>query len=281
MYLFTVNFPKKLSAAPASSGSHSSTENLLSPTHQVNTESSVSVSGQKQLGQDHGLFSLLIRSERQLDIPFKPIQKAESEEIRVEKKSFTQHTPIIVATTTQSHFSETVAIDTGDHRPVSIELQALTPGSKKTKISAVDAYTKAQPLGVRMEAKILTSRLDLTRTKRVEALGSQRQELLLQLDGAAPRFVRRLRPQKVMDGTRAQLACRIYGTPMPAKVEWLHKGKSVSDNPDFQVAYDQKTGDTTLTIADVFPQDSGLFECHASNVYGNAATKANLTVDGE
>lgn len=64
---------------------------------------------------------------------------------------------------TQQVFSETVAIDTSDHKPQTLEIEL-----KQHRSSELLVHQKALPKGVRMEAEILeslkkTSRLDLAR----------------------------------------------------------------------------------------------------------------------
>ena len=175
-------------------------------------------------------------------------------------------------------FSETVAIDTGDHQLCSIELL-------KKKTSAMNIERKALPQGMKMEAEIAPlpteiAELLLSRKKCIEAIEPQRKELFMELGGKAPVFVVDLRPQQVMDGDRACMACRVCGNPMPEKLSWFHKGKPiVEDHPDFRTCYDQSTGDGTLTIAEVFPQDAGSYECTAENLFGKAISKADLFVE--
>jgi hypothetical protein len=84
---------------------------------------------------------------------------------------------------------------------------------------------------------------------------------------------------QVMDGEEARFVCKVTGNPMP-DVAWYHNGKLVVDNPDFKTAYDKNTGECILHILEVFPQDTGKYECVATNKYGKAVTKATLLVEG-
>lgn len=177
-------------------------------------------------------------------------------------------------------FSETVAIDTSDHKPQTLEFEL-----KQLKSSELLVHQKALPKGVRMEAEILEnlkkiSHLHLHRSKYAEAIESQRQELLLNLEGSPPKFIVELESQRVMDGDKIKFTARVVGNPMPEEVIWFHDEKPISDNPDFHMEYDKTTGDTVLFIGELFPQDRGSYTCLAKNIYGQATTSANLTVEG-
>ena len=92
-------------------------------------------------------------------------------------------------------------------------------------------------------------------------------------------FVWELQSQKVMDGDETRFVGKVRGIPMP-EVTWYHDGKVVYDNPDFRTSYNKETGEVVLFIVEVFPQDTGVYECVAVNRYGRASTRAQLTVEG-
>jgi len=171
-------------------------------------------------------------------------------------------------------FSETVSVDSEDRRPVGIELL-------KLKTSAMDVQRHALPKGVKLEAEVLepkpeTTRLYIARTKCVEASVEKPVE-----DGRAPVFIVELQPVHTMDGGKATLVCRVDGRPMPVATKWSRDGKTVpADNPELTTSYDQLTGDASLCIAEVFPEDAGLYECYAENKYGQARTNAQLIIEG-
>ena len=64
------------------------------------------------------------------------------------------------------------------------------------------------------------------------------------------------------------------------EITWYHNGKVVYDNPDFRTSYNKETGEVTLFIVEVFPQDTGAYECVGVNKYGRAETRAQLLVEG-
>jgi len=99
------------------------------------------------------------------------------------------------------------------------------------------------------------------------------------IDGCPPYFVIGLEPLKVMDGEKARFYTLVAGSPKP-EISWLHDGKPVKENPDFHLTYNKQTGSVGLEILEVFPQDSGQYECVANNEYGTASVTARLTVEG-
>jgi len=86
-----------------------------------------------------------------------------------------------------------------------------------------------------------------------------------------------------MDGAKARLVCRVRGRPMPESVAWNRDGKLLpldDSSPQYAATYDSVSGDASLTIGEVFPEDAGVYECFAENKYGRARTKAQLIVEG-
>ena len=83
-----------------------------------------------------------------------------------------------------------------------------------------------------------------------------------------------------MDGEEVKFICRVAGNPIP-EISWYHNNKLVVDNPDFKTHYDRNSGECVLHILEVFPQDTGKYECIAVNKYGRAITRAFLQVEGE
>ncbi|XP_018536490.1 myopalladin isoform X2 [Lates calcarifer] len=94
---------------------------------------------------------------------------------------------------------------------------------------------------------------------------------------AAPVFTKSLQDLFVSEGQLVVLECRVKGTPSP-RVDWYREGKTIEDSPDFRIL--QKKEICTLVIAEVFPEDSGVFTCTASNKYGTVSSTAALRVRG-
>ena len=195
----------------------------------------------------------------------------------------TQRQELMIPLVQHRRFSETVAID-HKKRPQEIQVQFELPKQKIEK-SALTILQKSAPKGLKMEIEVPQpmkemSRYDILKSKQFEAVETQRQEFLLQVEGSPPVFVWELQSQKVMDGDEVRFICKVKGNPMP-DITWFHNGKIVYDNPDFRTSYHKETGEVMLFIVEVFPQDTGAYECVAVNKYGSAATRAQLVVEGE
>ncbi|XP_035461316.2 myopalladin isoform X3 [Scophthalmus maximus] len=102
---------------------------------------------------------------------------------------------------------------------------------------------------------------------------------------AAPVFTKSLQELLVSKGQLVVLECRVKGAPSP-RVDWYREGKIIEDSPDFRILQKKPRSPAepeeicTLVIAEVFPEDSGVFTCTASNKYGTVSSTAALRVRG-
>ncbi|XP_061644831.1 myopalladin isoform X1 [Phyllopteryx taeniolatus] len=103
---------------------------------------------------------------------------------------------------------------------------------------------------------------------------------------AAPVFTKRLQDLVVSEGQLVVLECRVKGVPSP-RVDWYKEAKIIEDSPDFRILQKKPRPPAeseeicTLVIAEVFPEDSGMFTCTASNTYGITSSSAALKVKGK
>lgn len=102
---------------------------------------------------------------------------------------------------------------------------------------------------------------------------------------AAPVFTKSLQDLLASEGQLVVLECRVKGVPSP-RVDWYQEGKLIEDSPDFRILQKKPRSPAeseeicTLVIAEVFPEDSGMFTCTASNKYGTVSSSAALRVKG-
>ncbi|XP_077960655.1 myopalladin isoform X2 [Gasterosteus aculeatus] len=102
---------------------------------------------------------------------------------------------------------------------------------------------------------------------------------------AAPVFTKSLQDLLASEGQLVVLECRVKGVPSP-RVDWYKEGKIIDDSPDFRILQKkprspaESEGICTLVIAEVFPEDSGVFNCTATNKFGTVSSTATLTVKG-
>ena len=93
----------------------------------------------------------------------------------------------------------------------------------------------------------------------------------------APRFVLPLSPIRASDGEPTKLLCTLTGKPIPT-ITWYCGQKEIRPSRDFQTHFDSASGAASLTIAEVFPDDEGVYRCRATNKHGTAECEASLTV---
>lgn len=72
--------------------------------------------------------------------------------------------------------------------------------------------------------------------------------------------------------------CRISAHPEPI-IKWYRETVIISSSPDYEITWENNTA--RLTIAEIFPQDAGVFRCVAANAEGSATSEARLRVKCE
>ena len=82
----------------------------------------------------------------------------------------------------------------------------------------------------------------------------------------------------VRDGGTLSLHCQVRGDPDP-KTSWSKNGELLSSSAAVDLKY--RNGVATLAIAEVFPEDEGLYECRAYNSIGEVTTTCKVTVTGQ
>lgn len=199
----------------------------------------------------------------------------------------TKRQELLIPLVQKRRFSETLAIEL---RPKQQEIFFEIDVPRKPEVSKVLFMQKSAPKAVKLEVEVEEQRLppthelsslEIYRTSRVEAIETQRQALHIPIveSGSPPVFLWQLQSQKVMDGDEVRFTCKVQSQPMP-QVTWYHNGKVVHDNPDFRTSYNTENGEIVLFIVEVFPQDTGVYECVAGNKHGSATTRAQLIVEG-
>ncbi|XP_014664077.1 PREDICTED: palladin-like [Priapulus caudatus] len=92
---------------------------------------------------------------------------------------------------------------------------------------------------------------------------------------SAPSFVRPLKNVQGKQGHRVVLECQVTGHPTP-EITWARESITIKSSPDFQITYNN--GVCTLTIPNIFPEDTGRYTCTATNASGSKTTSAFLSV---
>lgn len=125
----------------------------------------------------------------------------------------------------------------------------------------------------------------LTTACRVNVRQKSYPPLILETD-CGPSFPVQLPVEiKVMDGQEISLTCICAAKPEPT-ISWLRSTvekpdefKEVVHTSDLRASFDHITGKCNLKINDIYPQDSGVYKCVATNQHGTAQTSTNLIVE--
>ena len=92
-----------------------------------------------------------------------------------------------------------------------------------------------------------------------------------------PNFTEPVKSVEAVDGQELRIPCKVTGTPMP-QISWYHNGKNIDQDDEYVVTYNPDTGEVSLLIVEVFPEDEGEYVCVAHNPAGDAVTRATLVV---
>lgn len=90
-----------------------------------------------------------------------------------------------------------------------------------------------------------------------------------------PKIVDHLESAFVKDGEPVTLSCRIIGAEK-FDVVWLHNNKEIKPSKDF--LYSNEANIYKLSIAEIFPEDSGAYTCEAFNDAGESFSSCTLNV---
>ncbi|VDM98280.1 unnamed protein product, partial [Thelazia callipaeda] len=102
--------------------------------------------------------------------------------------------------------------------------------------------------------------------------------MLPKIGGTPPKFLSDKQPKEimVMDGDEVLLHAELLQGSEPLSVRWIRNKMEIQNSNGF--AYSRKEGSCLLTIADAFPEDSGIYICEASNEFGTDEYNINLIV---
>merc|ERR1719232_565996 len=93
----------------------------------------------------------------------------------------------------------------------------------------------------------------------------------------APTFTKSLKNIEAGEGQNIHLEARLAPTgDSTMRVEWTVNGKPLKTGHRFRPAYDFDY--VALDVLTVYPEDSGVYTCHARNAYGEAVSSATIKV---
>lgn len=94
----------------------------------------------------------------------------------------------------------------------------------------------------------------------------------------APHFSEDLKELSVQEGETAELAVTVVGKPVP-EVAWYRDGVPVNFDNKHILSKTDEAGHSALIIKKARVTDGGVYSCKASNIAGNAETKAKFAVE--
>ncbi|TFK07694.1 Kalirin [Platysternon megacephalum] len=96
----------------------------------------------------------------------------------------------------------------------------------------------------------------------------------------APEFLVPLVDITCLLGDTVMLQCKVCGRPKP-NITWKGPDQNILDNENSTATYTVSScdsGEITLKICNLMPQDSGIYTCVATNEHGTASTSATVKV---
>ncbi|XP_036208935.1 kalirin isoform X21 [Myotis myotis] len=98
----------------------------------------------------------------------------------------------------------------------------------------------------------------------------------------APEFLVPLVDVTCLLGDTVTLQCKVCGRPKPT-ITWKGPDQNILDTDSSSATYSVsscESGEITLKICNLMPQDSGIYTCIAANDHGTASTSATVKVQG-
>lgn len=93
-----------------------------------------------------------------------------------------------------------------------------------------------------------------------------------------PEFLVPIQDLTIKEGETARFDCQVKSLP-EATLVWYHQNKPIKSDNIFQIVPGED-GQSSLIIAEAFPEDSGEYTVRAVNSAGETECSAVLTVEG-
>lgn len=92
-----------------------------------------------------------------------------------------------------------------------------------------------------------------------------------------PHFTKHLQNTTARQGQSVVLNCIIQSTP-DIDIKWYNNGHLIQPSTDITISFDELTGDCTLTISEVYPEDGGQYTIVVTNSAGTESSTCWLVV---
>ena len=144
-----------------------------------------------------------------------------------------------------------------------------------------EASTQAE-VRVLAKSSVITETEHESAMQQISYLESEKVKMVTEEEAAkvAPSFTKALKNVETGEGQNIHLEARLSPTgDSTMKVEWTVNSKPLKTGHRFRPAYDFDY--VALDLLSVYPEDSGVYTCHARNAYGEAVSSATIKITGE
>uniref|UniRef100_A0A8C6YE11 Kalirin n=1 Tax=Naja naja TaxID=35670 RepID=A0A8C6YE11_NAJNA len=149
---------------------------------------------------------------------------------------------------------------------------------------------KTEANGLRKSKDILGNKVSVKETNSSEESECDDLDPNTSMEIINPNFIQEVAPEFLVPlvditcllGDTVMLQCKVCGRPKPT-ITWKGPDQNILDNDSSTAAItitSCESGDITLKICNVMPQDSGIYTCVATNELGTASTSATIKVQG-
>nr|XP_028599449.1 kalirin isoform X12 [Podarcis muralis] len=149
---------------------------------------------------------------------------------------------------------------------------------------------KTEANGLRKPKDILGNKVSVKETNSSEESECDDLDPNTSMEIINPNFIQEVAPEFLVPlvditcllGDTVMLQCKVCGRPKPT-ITWKGPDQNILDNDNSTAAYAVSScdsGEITLKICNVMPQDSGIYTCVATNELGTASTSATIKVQG-
>jgi len=144
-----------------------------------------------------------------------------------------------------------------------------------------EAATQAN-VQVLAKSSVITETEHESAMQQISYLESEKVKLVSEEEAvkAAPTFTKPLKNIEAPEGQNIHMEARLTPTgDSTMRVEWTVNGKPLKTGHRFRPAYDFDY--VALDVLSVYPEDSGVYTCHARNAYGEAVSSATIKIIGQ
>merc|ERR1719342_1221740 len=166
---------------------------------------------------------------------------------------------------------------------IALDIMSVTPQDQgqytcraKNKVGEAATQANVQVMGMR---NVVTETEHDSAMQQINYLEAEKVKLVSEEEvvKVAPTFTKPLKNIEAGEGQNIHLEARLAPTgDSTMSVEWTVNGKPLKTGHRFRPAYDFDY--VALDVLSVYPEDSGVYTCHARNAYGEAVSSATIKI---